>query len=194
MASSIEQNSQNAVKTEEIVNAAAKTIRDCDEAARKTVKAITEIAEKISVIDDIAFQTNILALNAAVEAARAGDQGKGFAVVAAEVRKLAERCAQAAKEIDVVSSGGQSVARQTGEAFEKTLPQMERTTALVQEIAAACQEQASGSDQINTAVQRFNMTTQQFASISEEVATNSAILQQQSDNLIQILDYFKYES
>ena len=193
MSSSIQQNSDNAKETQKIAVETSQTIQAYSVTAEKSTKAMRDIAEKISIIDEIAFQTNILALNAAVEAARAGEHGKGFAVVAAEVRKLAERCALAAKEIDSVSSGGQSVAIQTGDAFAKALPKMQRTTTLVQEIAAACQEQASGSDQINTAVQRFNTTTQHFASISEEVAANSDKLKQQSDNLLYILDYFKHD-
>lgn len=192
MAASIQQNSENARETERIVNETSEAIRNYSAAAEKSVKAMDEIAQKISIIDEIAFQTNILALNAAVEAARAGENGKGFAVVAAEVRKLAERCAQAAKEINVVSSGGHTVAQQTGAAFSQVLPEIEKTTVLIREIASASHEQAMGSDQINTAVQRFNMTTQQFASISEEVATNSDMLQQQSDDLVGILNYFKY--
>ncbi|MBQ9212797.1 MAG: hypothetical protein IJ150_02495 [Bacteroidales bacterium] len=191
MASSIQQNSENAFQTEKIATSTYSTIQNYSSTASKSVKAMNEIAQKISIIDEIAFQTNILALNAAVEAARAGEHGKGFAVVASEVRKLAERCATAAKEIDVVSSEGQNVAKQTGDAFSQVLPQIEKTTTLVQEITAACKEQASGGEQINTAVQRFNLTTQQFASISEEVATNSDILSQQSENLLNILDFFK---
>ncbi len=109
----------------------------------------------------------------------------------AEVRKLAERCAQAAKEINVVSSDGQTIAKSTDTAFSQVIPSIEKSTALVQEIASACREQATGSDQINTAVQRFNFATQQFASMAEEVASNSAVLQQESDNLLQILEYFK---
>ena len=192
MAASIQQNSENARETERIVNETSDAIKNYSTAAQKSVKAMDEIAQKISIIDEIAFQTNILALNAAVEAARAGENGKGFAVVAAEVRKLAERCALAAREINVVSAEGHSVAQQTGEAFARVLPEIDNTTVLIREIASASLEQASGSEQINTAVQRFNMSTQQFASISEEVASNSDVLQQQSDDLMGILDYFKY--
>lgn len=191
MASSIDQNSQNAIKTENIANASAKTIKDCNEAAQKTVKTITEIAEKISVIDDIAFQTNILALNAAVEAARAGEHGKGFAVVAAEVRKLAEKCAVAAKDIDSVSSDGVNVARLTGQVFSKVLPEIEKTTVLVQEIASSSREQASGGAQINTAVQKFNSGIQQFATISHELAANSDSLMQQAEKLQQMIGFFR---
>ncbi|MBR4441134.1 MAG: hypothetical protein IKS00_06230 [Bacteroidales bacterium] len=192
MASSIQQNSDNALETEKIAVATSKTISDYSETAKKSIHAMNEIAEKISIIDEIAFQTNILALNAAVEAARAGEHGKGFAVVAAEVRKLAERCALAAKEIDAVSTEGRNVSKQTGDAFAHVLPDIDRTTTLVQDIAAACREQAAGGAQINTAVQRFNVSTQQFASISEEMATNSDILQHESEKLMMALSYFKH--
>ena len=191
MASSIEQNSQNAAKTESIAGSTAKYIGECSQAAEKTVNTMTEIAEKISVINDIAFQTNILALNAAVEAARAGEHGKGFAVVAAEVRKLAEKCAVAARDIDAVSADGVNIAKITGEVFSKMLPEIKRTTVLVQEIATASREQASGGAQINTAVQRFNDGIQQVATISEEVASNSQNLLQQADRLQDVIKFFK---
>lgn len=191
MASSIEQNSQNAAKTESIAGSTVTHIGECSQAAEKTVNTMTEIAEKISVINDIAFQTNILALNAAVEAARAGEHGKGFAVVAAEVRKLAEKCAVAARDIDAVSADGVNIAKLTGEVFSKMLPEINRTTVLVQEIATASREQASGGAQINTAVQRFNDGIQQFATISEEVASNSQNLLQQADRLQDVIKFFK---
>lgn len=191
MASSIEQNSQNAARSESIAGSTAQYIGECSQAAEKTVNTMTEIAEKISVINDIAFQTNILALNAAVEAARAGEHGKGFAVVAAEVRKLAEKCAVAARDIDAVSADGVNIAKLTGEVFSKMLPEIKRTTVLVQEIATASREQASGGSQINTAVQRFNDGIQQFATISEEVASNSQNLLQQADRLQDVIKFFK---
>ena len=191
MASSISQNNDNARETEKIANKASATIKNCSAAAQKSVEAMNLIANKISIIDEIAFQTNILALNAAVEAARAGEHGKGFAVVAAEVRKLAERSALAAKEIDVVSKDGQQVARETGEAFASVLPEIQRTALLVQEIAASCAEQASGSDQINIAVQRFNQTTQQFAALAEEMSVNSDELSKMSENLTMLIKFFK---
>ena len=191
MASSISQNSENAIKTEKIASESTKKIEECNNAVQKTMKAISEIAEKISIIDDIAFQTNILALNAAVEAARAGEHGKGFAVVAAEVRKLAEKCAIAAKEIDVVSTEGVNVAKVTSEIFKKLIPEIEKTSVLVQEITASSREQSASSAQINTAVQRFNTGIQQVATISEEVATNSDNLMQQAEKLREMVQYFK---
>lgn len=194
MAKSIEQNSQNAAKTESIATASAKSIRECNGAAQKTVRAITEIAEKITVIDDLAFQTNILALNAAVEAARAGEHGKGFAVVAAEVRKLAEKCAIAAKEIDMVSAEGVSVAQFTGDVFAKMLPEIENTTVLVQEIAVSSREQASGGAQINSAVQKFNLVIQQFTKLADEVSSSSNNLMEQSIKLQEVIKFFKVDT
>ena len=125
IAASIGQSDENAKETERIAFKTSRTIKDCSRTAENSVKAMNLIAEKISIIDEIAFQTNLLALNAAVEAARAGEHGKGFAVVAAEVRKLAERSALAAKEIDVVSKDGQSIAKDTGDAFAAVLPDIE---------------------------------------------------------------------
>jgi len=191
IAASIQQSSDNARQTEQIANSNSKTIQKCSEAAQQTVKLMNEIATKISFIDEIAFQTNILALNAAVEAARAGEHGKGFAVVAAEVRKLAEKCAIAAKEIDSVSKNGVNMASETGKVFATVLPEIERTSSLVQEIAAQCSEQAQSSVQINSAVQRFNTSTQQFASLSEEISANSHNLSVQAEKLLGLLEYFK---
>ena len=191
MASSIQRNNDNARETEKIAMSNSSAIQSCSKAATKTVEAMNDIAAKISVVDEIAFQTNILALNAAVEAARAGEHGKGFAVVAAEVRKLAEKCAIAAKEIDSVSKNGVNMASETGKVFATVLPEIERTSSLVQEIAAQCSEQAQSSVQINSAVQRFNTSTQQFASLSEEISANSHNLSVQAEKLLGLLEYFK---
>ena len=190
---SIGQNDGNAKETERIAFKTSQTIQNCSRTADNSVKAMNLIAEKISIIDEIAFQTNLLALNAAVEAARAGEHGKGFAVVAAEVRKLAERSALAAKEIDVVSKDGQAIAKDTGEAFASVLPDIERTAVLLKEIAASCSEQALGSNQINTAVQRFNLTTQQFAQLSKKMSDNSDTLSELSENLTELMRFFKTE-
>lgn len=194
IAASIQQSSDNARQTEMIANSNSKTIQKCSEAAQQTVKLMNDIAEKISFIDDIAFQTNILALNAAVEAARAGEHGKGFAVVAGEVRKLAENCARAAKEIDAVSSEGKSFAKQTGEAFSLVLPEIQKTAILVQEIASSCSEQAANSNHINLGVQNFNTSTQHVASLSEEVATNCESLAKMSEDLLNMIRFFKVDN
>ena len=191
MSAAISQNNDNARETEHIAVNTSKTIKKCSETAENSVRTMNLIADKISIVDEIAFQTNLLALNAAVEAARAGDHGKGFAVVAAEVRKLAERSAIAAKEIDVVCKEGQAVAKDTGETFTSVLPDIQKTSVLVQEIAAASSEQAMGSNQINTAVQHLNETTQQFASLAQEMSDNSNVLSDLAEKLSELIKFFK---
>ncbi len=191
MSASISQNNDNAQQTEKIAVGNQQTIAECEKSALRTEESMNLIAQKISIIDDIAFQTNILALNAAVEAARAGENGKGFAVVASEIRKLAEHCAVAAKDIDSTSKESVDIVIRNGEAFNIVLPEIERITQLLQEISSSCQEQANGSSQINIAVQRFNQSTQQFASLAEEVASNSQNLSEQADDLLDITQMFK---
>lgn len=193
MSSSISQNNDNASLTEQIARNNSKTLETCADSADRSEKSMNIIAQKINIINDIAFQTNILALNAAVEAARAGEHGKGFAVVAAEIRKLAEHCAVAARDIDATSKESVDIARMNGESFKQLLPEILRTTQLLQEISAACQEQANGSSQINTAVQRFNETTQEFASMAEELSTNSQTLSAHAGNLLEITGSFRFK-
>ena len=190
MNASIEQNRDNASTTEEMAVNNSHIISNCSVSAQKSEQSMNDIAQKISVIDEISFQTNLLALNAAVEAARAGEHGKGFAVVAAEIRKLAEKCAMAAKEIDNVSRDSIDAVRQNGEAFNIVLPRFQRITELLQDIAAACKEQASGSEQINSAVQSFNNSTEQFAAIADDVALNSQNLDMKAGLLLEITDRF----
>jgi len=194
MAANIRQNAENAQQTENIARQAAKDIDEGGQAVDKTVQAMRQIADKITIIEEIARQTNLLALNAAIEAARAGEQGKGFAVVAAEVRKLAERSGLAATEISELSKESVHVAELAGDMLRKIVPDIQRTAQLIQEIAAASREQHSGTDQINKAVQQLDQVIQQNASASEEMASTSEELSSQSEQLQAQISFFRIDS
>jgi len=190
MVANIDQNTENAVQTEKITVETAKEVNVANELSAEAVNAMEDISERISVISDIAFQTNILALNAAVEAARAGEHGRGFSVVAAEVRKLAEKSKTAADEIVGLVSKGLQVSRQAGEKSKALVPDIEKTTQLIKEIAAASMEQKTGADQINQAMQQLNMITQENASSSDELTQSSEQLSELAANLQQAVGYF----
>ena len=191
MASNIQQNTDNAQQTEKIAAKAAEDILEGSKNVNMTVIVMKKIAEKVSIIGDIAFQTNILALNAAVEAARAGEHGKGFAVVAAEVRKLAERSHIAAGEINELTKSSVDVADKSGRLLESIVPDIQKTAKLVQEITAASIEQNSGANQINNAINQLNKVTQQNAASAEEMATSSEELSSQADSLKELIGFFK---
>jgi len=190
MGASISQNSENAQTTDKIASESATAAAAGGKAVIGTVDAMNQIAEKISIIEDIAYQTNMLALNAAIEAARAGEHGKGFAVVAAEVRKLAERSQVAASEISSLTGDSVKVAEEAGMLLEKMVPDITQTAALVQEITAASEEQSGGVGQINSAMQQLDKVTQQNAAGSEELASTSEEMQAQSINLQQAVSFF----
>jgi methyl-accepting chemotaxis protein len=191
MAANIKQNADNAQQTEAIATRAAEDAQKGGEAVAKTVDAMKEIAEKITIIEEIARQTNMLALNAAIEAARAGEAGKGFAVVADAVRKLAERSQAAAGDIGSLSSTSVEIAENAGEMLNKIVPDIRKTAELVQEINAASTEQNSGANQINRAIQQFDSVTQQNAASAEEMSSTSEELAAMAEQLQATISYFK---
>jgi methyl-accepting chemotaxis protein len=191
MSASISQNTENAKVTDGMSSKAAKEADEGGKAVQQTVSAMKSIADKISIIDDIAYQTNLLALNAAIEAARAGEHGKGFAVVAAEVRKLAERSQVAAQEIGGVASNSVGLAEKAGKLLDEIVPSIKKTADLVQEISAASEEQSSGAAQINTAMEQLSQITQQSASASEELAATAEEMSSQAELLQDVISFFK---
>ena len=190
MSSNIEQNSQNAQETDKVSTEASESITEVAHQSKTVEDTNRRIAEKITIINDIAFQTNILALNAAVEAARAGEHGKGFAVVAAEVRKLAENSKVAADEIIGLVQTGLKLTEDTGIVMMNTIPKIENTSKLIQEIAAASLEQNNGAAQVNSAIQQLNSITQQNAASSEELASNAENLYDQANQLKEVISFF----
>jgi methyl-accepting chemotaxis protein len=190
---SITQNAENSLQTEQM---ALKGSRDAEESGvtvAAAAMAMKDIAEKVSIIEEIAYKTNLLALNAAIEAAQAGEHGKGFAVVATEVRKLAERSRVAAREIAAAVSSSVQVAERSGRLMEELVPSIRKTADLVQEVAAASREQASGVAQINKAMRQVDQVTQRNASASEELAATAEELASQAEALQQLVSFFRLD-
>ncbi|MFA9391664.1 MAG: methyl-accepting chemotaxis protein [Prolixibacteraceae bacterium] len=193
MAAMIENNTYNAEQTQQISIKAAEGIQQLLLKEEESLKYIEDISRKISVVNDIAFQTNILALNAAVEAARAGDQGRGFAVVAGEVRRLAENSRIAADEITKLSEKAVSITTGTHDFMMLLAPEIEKTSQLVHDITISSSEQNNGAAQINSAIQELNLVIQEYATTAEDMAQNSKILKTEAFELEQSILFFNVE-
>jgi methyl-accepting chemotaxis protein len=193
MSAGISQNNENSKLTEQIATESANDAIEGGEAVKQTVSAMSQIADKISIIEDIAYQTNILALNASIEAARAGSHGRGFSVVAAEVRKLAERSQSAASEISQLTSSSEDIAKRAGTLLERIVPNIQKTADLVQEISAASDEQAIGTSQIADAMGQLDSVTQQNAAASEQLAATAEEAKSQVKSLSEQLLFFKLD-
>jgi methyl-accepting chemotaxis protein len=193
MAANVKQNAGNASQTEKIAHQSAQDAEASGKAVSRAVEAMQTIASKITIVQEIARQTDLLALNAAVEAARAGEHGKGFAVVASEVRKLAERSQTAAAEIGALSGETVKAAQEAGLMLSKLVPDIKKTAQLVEEITAACREQDVGSSQINQAIQQLDKVGQQNSSASEQVSSTAEELASQAEQLQSTISFFKID-
>jgi methyl-accepting chemotaxis protein len=191
MSASITQNAENSRRVEEVTSKGGRDAEDSGGAVAETVLAMKSIAEKISIIEEIAYQTNLLALNAAIEAARAGEHGRGFAVVASEVRKLAERSQAAAKEIGGQASNSVQVAEHSGKLLAELVPSIKKTAEMMQEVAAASREQSTGVAQINRAMGQVDQITQRNASSSEELSSTAEEMASQAEALQQLVAFFR---
>jgi methyl-accepting chemotaxis protein len=191
MSANIHSNTKNSDETEKIANKIASDILSGSDAVSETSNAMHTITKEISVIDDIAFQTNILALNAEIEAARAGIYGKSFAVVAKEVNKLAVRSAAVAKKIDELSGSGLHISEKSQQMLQKLVPEIQKTAVLVREITAGSKSQLKGAEQITREIQQLTHLAQQNAALSEETAVNSEELSKQAEELLKAIALFK---
>ena len=191
MNASISQNAENSRKMEQMASKGAQDAGQSGKAVQEAVVAMKLIAEKIAVIEEIAYQTNMLALNAAIEAARAGEHGRGFAVVAGEVRNLAERCRTAAQEIGGLATANVQIAERSGGLLAELVPSIQKTADLVQEVASTSREQAAGVNQINGAISQVGLVTQRNAAGAEELSSTAEELASQAEALQDMISFFR---
>lgn len=191
MLASINQNANNAKETQAQSEQSVKEINSLNESFDQTASYMYKVAEKIKIINEIAFQTNILALNAAVEAARAGEHGKGFAVVANEVKKLAEKSIQAADEIDKLSNSSVDTTKKSVELLKKVVPIIQKTASLITEISLASAEQNSGAEQIGNSINELSKVTNQNSEAADILANNSELFEEHAKKLIEVISHFK---
>ena len=187
----IKQNTEHSTQTSRVTESTGKELGQMIISAEKSYNIIEEISNKVLIINDIAFQTNILALNAAVEAARAGGAGKGFAIVASEVRKLAEKSKQAADDINSLSETSLKASATTNELLKNLIPKIEKSSEKIKEIGDTGTEQYSAISQVDNSIHQLNDVTQQNAASSEELAANARELAHQAEILNRAVAYFK---
>ncbi|MFN7972922.1 MAG: methyl-accepting chemotaxis protein [Acidobacteriota bacterium] len=194
MNASISHNADNSREMERMAKKGSRDAEDTGGAVKDTVSAMKAIAQKIVVIEEIAYQTNLLALNAAIEAARAGEHGKGFSVVATEVRKLAEHSRAAAREIVGLTESSLDVAGQATQRLGELVPSIQKTSDLVHEVAAASAEQSSGVAEINRAMQPIDQVTQRNASAAEQMSATAEEMAAHAESLQQLIAFFKIDA
>jgi len=194
ISSNAEQNSSNASLSEKMTQVAKQNMTDIETKLHRLLNVNKEISDKITIVSDIAIQTNLLSLNASVEAARAGSYGSGFAVVASEVGRLASKSKLAASEIESITQQGLNLSQECKSALDKMLPDINNSTSKVQDISIASKEQSIGVNQVNEAVQQLNNLTQLTAASSEELAGNSEEMNSQAEELRQLISFFQLDS